>query len=204
MFEEETISERQKEDWFDNFIVEYANQYDKEKELFSSPKYILWLNEFTKKYESFSDDDWLYNPDKISDDDLKQVQYLGTIFNGIEAYANKNYIYSKSCDLGECYSIKLGDVAYEIIESSFPDGAYSCKRVELADDDDIIDFNDIINDKMHNDVTLIKENLKKLSCIIEEFYKSGVPLEAIMMTVNQKVQDLEVRQECDNMKRLVK
>ena len=147
MYENEVTSKIEYEDIFENYINIFANQYYKEKELFSSPKYIMWLNEFTKKYESFSDDDWLYESEKISAKDLEQVKYLGTIFNGVEAYANKNYIFSKSNDLGEYYSIKLEDAAYEIIQSSFGDSVYSCRRVELTDDIDVIDFNDIISNK---------------------------------------------------------
>ena len=202
MFEEETMSERQIEDFFDDYIAKYNNLLTSDEKLLFGTKYILWLNNFTKKYNSFSDDQWLFDSDEISDADLNQVQHLGTIYNMIESYANKYYIFPDKNDEGEYYCIKLDDNAYEIGMTSFLDGAYFCNKVPV--EDSYIDLKDIISDKVPNDIKAINDKLKQLGITVESLYNSGVPLEAISMTVRQKIQDLEVRQEYDGMKRLVK
>jgi len=54
-----------------NEIVEKQKiRNQKEKQLLESDEYILWLQNFTEKYNLFFNDSWLYKPKKISTEDL--------------------------------------------------------------------------------------------------------------------------------------
>ena len=52
----------------ENWAFEYAEkekiQNLKIQEMLSNTNYIIWLENFTKKYLSFFDDDWFYCPEK--------------------------------------------------------------------------------------------------------------------------------------------
>ena len=80
---------RNKEKW----IREKKEKDAKLKSIFSSYDYMNWLNSFTANNKGFSDEDFLYFPEKISKEDLDKVNNLGLFFEGIEKYADKNYIY---------------------------------------------------------------------------------------------------------------
>lgn len=170
------------------FIMDYIEGLKvseaKRKEMFSNTNYLKWLENFTIEHPGFSDDDWLYFPDKISQEDNEKVKNLHLLYEGIELYAKKNYIYPTECDFGGYYNIKLDNIGYEIGMLVGQGTLFFCKRTPLNKDIIYIDFNDIISDKKQSGVDLITQQLKELSDKILELHKKGIPLNALIESLD--------------------
>jgi len=170
------------------FIMDYIEGLKvseaKRKEMFFNTNYLKWLENFTIEHPGFSDDDWLYFPDKISQEDNEKVKNLHLLYEGIELYAKKNYIYPTECDFGGYYNIKLDNIGYEIGMLVGQGTLFFCKRTPLNKDIIYIDFNDIISDKKQSGVDLITQQLKELSDKILELHKKGIPLNALIESLD--------------------
>ena len=64
------------EKWVDEYIEKQDEKNKIIENIMSSTYYIEWLNHFTQDKNGFSDDDWLYSSDKLSDFDRKNVEML--------------------------------------------------------------------------------------------------------------------------------
>ena len=155
---------------------------DRIKTIMSSIDYITWLIDFTKDKEGFNDDDWTYSYEKLSDSDLEKVNELSLFFEGINDYAKINYIYSYPRSFGEYYLIKVGDIGFEIGIMTGQGTLFYCKKTKV--DKEYIDYLDILTNRKQDNVSYIKENLDNLSNIIISLYESGVPLDAIIESVD--------------------
>jgi len=173
---------------------EYAEKENakniKMQEMLSNTNYIKWLNNFTVEHSNFSDDDWLYFPEKISNQDNEHVNNLHLLYRGIERYASENYIYPTTCDFGNFYKIKLENTGFEIGVLVGQGTLFFCNRVQVENEKDFIDFNDIINNKKSDKTTIIKNKLNELSKIVFSLYKIGVPLEAISITLDNTLNEI--------------
>ena len=163
----------------------------KMQEILSNTDYIKWLDKFTIEHSNFSDDDWLYFPEKISKEDLEKVNNLHLMYRGIEKYASENYMYPTNCDFGNFYNIKLENSGFEIGILVGQGTLFFCNRVQIENQKDFIDFNDILNNKTNDNLTTIKNKLNELSNFISSLYKSGVPLEAIINTLDNTLNEMD-------------
>ncbi len=172
----------------DKFLMDYIEGLKiseaKRKEIFSNTNYVKWLESFTIEHPGFSDDDWLYFPEKISQEDNEKVKNLHLFYEGIELYAKKNYLYPTECDFGGYYNIKLDNISYEIGMLVGQGTLFFCNRKPLDKDLEYIDFNDIIADKKKDGVDVITQQLKDLSNSVLELHKKGIPLTAIIETLD--------------------
>ena len=159
------------------------------KELRTSKTYMDWLNEFTKVYTSFTDEDWLYTPNLISNEDLNNIKKLPLLFEIIERFANKNYIFPDNCysTSENCYKIKLNDVGYEIGIMHGQGSFVFCNRINQINSSDFIDFYDIMSDKSIYDISFIESKLEGLSNLIISLHEEGIPLKAIIDTTANAV-----------------
>ena len=167
-------------DFFERLKISEA----KRKEMFSNTNYVKWLESFTIEHPVFSDDDWLYFPEKISQEDNEKVKNLHLFYEGIELYAKNNYIYPTKCDFGGYYNIKLDNISYEIGMLVGQGTLFFCNRKPIDKDLEYIDFNDIMADKKKDGVDVITEQLKDLSDKILELHKKGIPLDALIETLD--------------------
>lgn len=149
--------------------------------------YIIWLEEFTKKHPNFSNDTWLYCPEKISKEDYNMVVKLPYFFGLIQKYAEKNFIKAGSEDSGfyeMFYQIKFNNVGYKI-GLICGQGAFNyCCRYDNAYEK-FIDFNDIINSKKQDNVDVINEKLEQLSKLVNELIELEVPESTIIGKVEK-------------------
>ena len=184
---------RNKEKW----IREKKERDAKLKSIFSSYDYMNWLNSFTANTKGFSDEDFLYFPEKISKEDLDKVNNLGLFFEGIEKYADKNYIYPTMYEYQSFYGIKdnANEVYYKIGVIEGQGGSFFCDRVEDTSELDFIDFNDIMNDKIRENVEKIENGLDNMSNLVISLYEKGVPLEAIKDTFDKTIREIELSKE---------
>ena len=140
----------------DKFIAK-EKQKDKEiKNMLSNTDYINWLNDFSKDKNRFSDDDWLYFPEKLNESDREKVGKLYLLYEGIDCYAEENHISPESCKFGNYYSVKLNDFCFEIGILIGQGTVFFFNKVPLEEDKEFIDFNDIMNFEKDRPKTLIK------------------------------------------------
>lgn len=184
---------RNKEKW----IREKREKDAKLKSLFSSYDYMNWLNSFTANTKGFSDEDYLYFPEKISKEDLDKVNTLGLFFEGIREYADKNYIYPTIYEYQSFYGIKdnANDAYYKIGVIEGQGGSFFCERIEYTSEQPFIDFNDIMDDKVRDNVKKIEANLDNMSNLVLSLYNKGVPLEAIKDTFDKTISEIELSKE---------
>lgn len=163
---------------------------DRTKELVSDTKYIKWLEEFTSKHPFFYDDSWLYCPSKLSDDDRKNVEILSLFFRAIDRYAKDNYIALGYVEFGSFYNIKYNNVGY-CIGLVVGQGASSyCDRFDISDDDYLIDFNDIMNNKKQVWVDDYNNKLNDLSNLIKSLYDDGLSAQFIECAIKSAFDDI--------------
>ena len=189
----DNISQEDKEKWIQDYIAEQNENNKKINEMMHSTKYIKWLIQFTKDKEGFADDDWLYFPEEISESDRKNVELLNLFYRGIEKYAQQNYIYPKSRDYCNYYKIKLGEYGFEIGVLVGQGAAFFCNKAPIDNAKDFINFKDIMIGKKQENVYQINIKLDSLAEMVIDAYESGVPVEAIIETFDNAIENITTR-----------
>lgn len=159
-------------------IERLKRDQEKQQTIMSNPEYITWLESFTSKYPSFSDETWLYCPDELSKQDREQIANLQFLYSGIEEYAKKHNIERNVCCFGGFYNIKYHHVGYEIGQLCGQGTIDFCKRVSLEEevnDDKYIDFEDIIQSQSKHPNTTSNQNKTSSNSKNETvlFYRQG-------------------------------
>lgn len=186
--------------WVEEYVEKEKIIDNKIKEMLSNTDYLKWLDNFTIAHQNFSDDEWLYFPIEISMNDKEQVEKLHLMYRGIDKYASKNYIYPIPCDFGNFYKIKSDNIGYEIGILNGQGTLFFCNRVEIENEKEFIDFNDIMNNKKSDNVSMIEDNLNKLSNMIISLHQSGVSLYAIETTFKSTLDEIKQKNDAEKMK----
>ena len=119
-------------------------------------------------------------------------------------YSNENYIYPLECKFGNFYKIRFNNIGFEIGVLVGQGTVFFCNRVEIDNEKDFIDYNDIINNKMSENTLLIKNKLNELSDLVVSLYDSGVPLEAIIIALDDTLTKIENQNNLNKVKKLKK
>ncbi len=179
------------ESTMNKFIKEYIEKEnvksEKIKILMSNTNYLEWLNQFTQDKEGFSDNDWLYFPEQISDSDKENVEKLCLFYEGINGYADSNHIYPLQSYFGNFYRIRLDKIGFEIGILIGQETVFFCNKVAVENEQEFIDFNDIMTGKKQEQVDKINANLESLSNMALTAYESGVPIESITYTLENTI-----------------
>lgn len=189
--------------WVEEYIAKEKAKSEKIKRMMSNPTYIEWLNQFTQDKDGFSDDDWLYFPEKISESDREKVEQLCLFYEGINKYAEKNHIYPTPCEFGNFYSVKLNNFGFEIGILVGQGTVFFFNKASLEDDKEFIDFNDIMIEKKQENVDQINATLDSLSSMVTTAYENGVPIEAIVNTLDNTIKGITSKKE-DKPKTLIR
>lgn len=192
--------QKDKKKWTEEYVAKGIYKNIKIQEILSNTDYIKWLDSFTIEHSSFSDEEWLYFPEKISKEDLEQVNNLHLIYHEIERYASENYIYPTDCDFGNFYKIKLENTGFEIGMLVGQGTLFFCNRVQVENEKDFIDFNDILNNKKKDNVTTIKNKLNELSNLVVSLHKNGVPFKAIVITLDNTLNEISSQNDLGQVK----
>ena len=155
------------------------------KELISNNNFISWLEQFTLKYNDFTDDDWLYKPDELSEVDTRNVGKLGLFFEALSDYCHKYYINIDSNEMyeDECINIRHNGIGYQL-GLVVGQGAYIYVNRKTPEDN-AIEFMDIVNDIPPSDFEAKKDLLKKFEQIIAEMNAMDIPKSVILERVNK-------------------
>lgn len=163
------------------------------KEMVSNFDYINWLIGFVQDKDGFSDDDWLYHPEELSQDDLKKVNELSLFFEGIQKYANENYYHCISCDFGGYYKIRLDENGFEIYCLHGQGTAFIIKKIAVDNDEEFINLKDVIDGKRAPGALIVDKKIEELSAVILSLREFGVPDEAVEEIVDKaELRSLEI------------
>ena len=210
MSKEENIETQKEQIEMNDFNKKYIQKIDikenKMKNMLSNTNYIEWLIEFTKKYESFTDNSWLYNPEELSENDFNSVSDLNLLYEIIDHYAEKNYIYPMPCNFGNYYKIKFNNIAFEIGLIAGQGVVNFCNKIELNNDISLefIDYNDIINNKEYAHVQNINRYLSCIERKIMSAYYNGVPAEALKNALKKTIEEIKLKENKEKNKVLKK
>lgn len=175
---------------YDEFASEIMEKLKKEEEIGSNPRYINWLERFTEKYPRFTDDDFLYNKKIKSAEDIEGIKCLNMLYNVVEQYAQKNYIYlTKNSEYSGSYQIKYNDIGYEIGCMVGQGTLFYCGRVNNPDNT-FIDFNDILLNKKQPYTDKFNMMLEKLTTIVAFYHEQGIPIEALQRSLNEVIKSM--------------
>lgn len=179
----------------EDYIEKQKVRSEKIKDMISDTSYIDWLNQFTQDKEGFSDDQWLYFPEKISSVDRENVEMLNLFYEGINRYAEQNHIYPKPCHFGNFYRVKLNDFGFEIGILVGQGTISFFNRVPLENEKEFIDFNDIMSEKKQDKVEQINAILDSLSNTVIMAYENGVPIESIINKLDSTIKGISSEKE---------
>lgn len=157
---------------------------------FSFKKYLEWIERFTTKYNGFSCVDWLNFPDELSESDCMKMQQVDILYSKINKYANDNYISPILGDFGKYFNIKIFSKFYEIGIYDCEGGIYYCNRILNNQIDNFIDIEDVINNKKTDYALSCEKTLSDFSSIIDDVYKKGIPINLIVSTFNNKIDNI--------------
>lgn len=169
--------------------------------MFSNTNYIKWLDTFTLEHPNFTDEDWLYFPKKIKEEDYDNVSNLHLLYEGIERYARKNYIYPTKNEFRNIYNLKFENTYFEIGILHGQGTIFFCNKVNTRNNNPFMDFYNIINNNKLENVDSIENKLNELSNLIIPLYQDGIPFEAITMTLENTLNEINNKNKIKTLKR---
>lgn len=187
------MEKKKLDDWFEKLIAADENK----KKILSNNDYINWIIDFIKIHGDFSDEDWLYSEENLSEGDEENVKNLSLFFDVINEYAERNYIYPTSTRFNVTYCIKYNDYGLEVGISPGQGCICYCNKVEIDDESTFIDFNDVLTNKKQPQVDYIEGELHHVSQSIINAHQNGVPLVAIEKAVRNTINSLKEQEVVD-------
>ena len=118
----------------------------------------------------------------------KLINYI--FFKGILRYAKENYIYPIVHSLGESFQIKINDNRFEIGYITGQGTSFYCRKISLDKAKEAINYMDIVNNIEQDHTAYFDYKLERLSTLINDLYHYGVPIEAIIETVNNTINNI--------------
>jgi len=182
MKEFDTNSDVLKRKYIEKFVEEEYKKKIEKEEIFSNFDYINWLCKILESNSVLTENDWLYFMDKFTDDDKIYFERFNLFFEGIKEFAENNYIYPTMGNLDVYYVLKYNDNFFKIGVTFGQGASYYCEQTDMCNYH--IDFVDIIEKKSLYKTVLIKEKLNRLSNAIQNLIELGVPIDAIVDTIN--------------------
>ncbi len=152
---------------------------ERDDEIVSNDLFISKLEKFTRKYNCFNTNEWLYKPDEISKEEHEMLDDIEHFARACKSYYDRNYIETKSdnSEFAEVYNIKWKETFITLNVLNFQGILYYVERLKPSDinDHSYIDFEDMKNGTFKDNVKLINENLADFYKKVCEFKDLGVP-----------------------------
>lgn len=165
--------------------TKYENN-EKINELMATPSYIEWVIEFTKERNGFTN-----KPDStLKKKDKNMTQLLPLFYQGVEQYADSNYIGPILCEFGNYYNLKFNDHAFKLGVIPGENLTFFCIKVDIDKEIEAIDFNSILNNKKTSWAHFIDYSLADLTDSIVVAYQDGVPIGEIKRAVNETIDEI--------------
>lgn len=141
------------DDMLQKYIEEARIRNENIIDMLSNETYMNWLINFTNESMGFTDNDWLYRKDEISEFDLNNVKKLYILYDILEDYAEKNNIEATPCDFGNLYNFIYNDICFEIGIMVGQGTLFFASRKEFNKELTYINYNDI---KLNKEKQLVK------------------------------------------------
>ena len=119
-------------------------QVETKRKIKEERNYIEWLNKFTKKIPEFTSDGWYFFPIKIGEKEKEQVKNIIYLFEVIDNYAFSEMIIPDYKKKEIHYAFKDGNNYYHISKSIGENPYVYCSRVAENQEDEFIDFQDVM------------------------------------------------------------
>lgn len=167
-------------------IVEGINKEVLDDEHFPIDEdYLLWFEKFTQENPSFMDCDWLYDKDRLTEQDQTNLNRLHLLYENVGTYADECgvnvIINSFQCS----YFFQYHGVGYEI-GLFFGNGVFVfCNRYDKIDElgNNFLNFDFFINrNKFRNE-------LCELENVLNSMLEEGVPVQMISDTVYRTLRE---------------
>ena len=159
-------------------------------EMTRTTSYIDWLKEFTMKYPIFSEDDWKYSEDSLSEEEKEKVENLFLFYQCIEKYAKRNYISATKETYGQSYLIKKDDDFFSIGYNIGEKTTFYCEKTEKRPGS--ISFYSIMNENLPMRTMYVDKKLETISQEIKELLiLLEVPIEFIDNIVENTQKEAE-------------
>lgn len=130
-----------------DYIMENCDANIIPKKIIFDANYMDWLCDFCLIHNCFTDDEWEYSIQKLSDIDIENIKYLKFLFLEIEKFAKDNSYSLIPCYSGGFYRLVYNDNAFEIGFQFVQEESFFCKKVPYDNNIDFINFSDLINKK---------------------------------------------------------
>ena len=151
--------------------------------MLESTDYIDWLIHFTEENPVFSDDDWLYNEEGISKEDLMKVRNLPLLFECISSFADRNYLSSTLDEWGESFLIHKDDAYMNIGYNTGQGTSFYCERTEKKENS--INYYNVMNKETMMRTEYVDHKLQEISDDIKELLVTfRVPVDCIYEMVS--------------------
>lgn len=134
----------------EKYIEKEKKLKQRKEKILESEEYINWLEKYTE------------SKNKITSDELESLEALYLV---IEDYAEENYIFPSKTTFGSYYTVKHNDKKYNIGYMAGQEVFFYCEKTE---EENIIDFKDVLEGKKQPKAELIKLKLKKLNLLVNE------------------------------------
>ena len=146
-------------------------------------EYIKWFTDYLK------DEDFLICSNSFlcnlnTEVDFRNVKLLPYLFEVIDEYASKNYYYPAKHDGGAAYSVRFGGTPINVGMNCMQGSMFFATLGQ--EEDNTIDFTDIIKNKDNPEKANIQAQLYHLSCAINETLDK-LPTEAVEKTISDTV-----------------
>lgn len=167
------------------FFEEVKNKLEERKKLISNYDYINWIENFTLSHTSFTTDQWLYFPEKISKEDYDNVSKLSDFHEAISNYCYKFFIDISAKEKFEATNIhiKYNNICYEMGLVVGQGSLVYIGREEISEK--AIDFSDIVNNTPPESYASKKTLLDSFEIFISEMKDLGVPYHSIITTIEK-------------------
>ena len=176
-------------DWMAEQQEKFRKKEEFKNNLHLSTEYIDWLEEFTNEYECFATDSFLYEEDKLTEDEKNKVFLLEALFEVISDFADNNYINPEKTDYELFYNIEHNGIGYKIGFNYGQGASFYCLRLEEPNKD-AIEYESLMSGVKLPRTVKAEEKLEGLKELLEKLIEEDVPVEAIHQatdTVLQKV-----------------
>ena len=156
--------------------------------LTSNTDYINWIYDYTEKNGGFTDQTRIRNKNKPPKEEQENIDKLLYFFEGIAEYANRNYLYPNN-DNGIYYIITYNGISYEI--GIIIGQGTICFCTRSTKKDNVIDFNDILNNNKSERTESIDNKLIELQNYLNSLINENIPVEALTETTQKVLQKVK-------------
>lgn len=139
----------------EKYIEKEKKLKQRKEEILESEEYINWIEEYTERKDKFTNDE-------SHDENVEKLEALYLI---IEDYAEENFVFPSKTTFGYYYTVKYNNVNYNIGYMAGQEVFFYCER---TNEEDKMDFKDILEGKNRPSTELIKLKLNKLNLVLNE------------------------------------